>query len=290
MQGVITALITPFTNGELDEEGFKENLHFQLEHKIDGVLLFGTTGEGPTLTEAEKIRMLQIARKETEGKCHLMVATGTNATESTIRLTKLAEHYGVDSCLVVTPYYNKPTQEGLYRHYQALSQNVCTPLYIYHIPGRTACKIAPQTISRLAELPHITGIKESTGDLQGTSELMARVKSSFTLFSGDDSLTLPLMALGARGVISVASNIIPLEIKKLVGACLEENYTAARELHYQLVPLFHALFIETNPIPLKALMQANGYAAGPCRLPLTELADENQKLIRTFKIAQALHG
>lgn len=281
MKGVITALITPFTeSGAVDETGFIENLRFQMENGVEGILLFGSTGEGATLNDEEKTRLVRLAKQEAKGNCHVMVSTGTNATASSIRLAKWAEELGADSCLVVTPYYNKPMPEGVYLHYEAISQAIKLPIYIYHIPGRTACKLPPSILKRLIALPNIKGVKVSTGDFFETNEMLEDLPDHFTFLSGDDGLTLPLISLGAKGVVSVASNVIPQEIKDLVNACLEGNFSKAREIHFSLNPFFRALFVETNPIPVKAFMNERGMAAGPCRLPLTHLSRSNQPLIQ----------
>lgn len=284
MKGLFTAMITPFDpNGKLDEGGLRSNLRFQIKHKVDGVVLLGTTGEVPTLSSREKKRIIEIGAEETKGNIKLIIGTGSYSTERTIEDTKLAKALGADGALVVTPYYNKPTQEGLFRHYKALSEAVDFPILTYNIAGRTGLNILTETLQRIYQLPNIVGVKESSGNIFQIDEVIQSFASTqaFSVLSGDDNMTFSLMSLGGHGVISVASNLIPQAMRNLVYACLAGDFKTARLQHQMLTPLFKSLFIETNPIPIKAAMQLCGMASGPCRLPLCELLPENQSKLAT---------
>lgn len=284
LNGVFTALITPFDKaGNLDEEGFRQLIQYQIEHKIDGVVPLGSTGESPTITKDEQIKIIKIAREETQNKTVLMVGTGSYSTAQTIENTIRAQKLGADSALVVTPYYNKPTQEGLYQHFKALVKSVDLPIIIYNPPHRTGQNLLTETLIRLLEFPTIIGIKESTGNINQMSEVVEAVRQyrpDFNVLTGDDALTLSMMALGGQGVISVVSNLVPAKIKELHSAAANGDYNLARDLHYKLMPLFRVAFIETNPIPIKAALNFCGFPAGDCRLPLCELTHENKILLQ----------
>ncbi|MCE2981956.1 MAG: 4-hydroxy-tetrahydrodipicolinate synthase [Parachlamydia sp.] len=283
LKGLYTALITPFTaSGILDEEGLRVLIHHQLAHRVDGIVILGTTGEAPTLTQDEKIRIIKIARQAIPEYCHFIVGTGSYSTVHTIEQTLLAESLGADAALIVTPYYNKPTQEGLYRHFEAICRSSSLPICLYNIQGRTGQNLHTNTLDRLTAFSSIIGVKEASGSISQISDVieLAQNKSKpFSVLSGDDALTLPLIALGGQGIVSVLSNLMPGPIKALTEAALQGNMTIAREWHYRLLPLFKAAFIETNPIPIKAAMQLSGLPAGPCRLPLCELQPEHAALL-----------
>lgn len=283
-QGVHTAIITPFkSNGSYDEEGFKDLLHKQIEAGVQGIVVLGTTGEKPTLTHEEKKRIIQFARKQINSSIKLIVGTGTNSTLTTIEDTLFAEELGADGALVVAPYYNKPTQEGLYFHYKAITEATKLPLIIYNIAGRTGVNIQTSTIKRLFNYPSIVGVKEASGNLlqmMDVIEMRDHERPDFKVLSGDDNLTLPLIAAGGDGVVSVISNLVPELIVKLYSLCSKGDFEEARKLHYQLQPLFKGAFIETNPIPIKTLMHFSGLASGPCRLPLCPPLPENEKSLR----------
>jgi 4-hydroxy-tetrahydrodipicolinate synthase len=283
LKGLYTALITPLTpKGELDEQGLREHLRDQLQHQIDGIVLLGTTGEAPTLTEKEKKKIIEIGIEEVKGRAQVLVGTGSYSTQQTIDNTRLAQEMGADAALIVTPYYNKPTQNGLYLHFQAICQAVSLPICVYNIQGRTGQNLQTQTLQRMLDFSSIIGVKEASGNISQMHEVIesiARPNPHFSVLSGDDALTLPLMALGGHGIISVISNLVPGPMKQLVQACLNEDFAQARLIHYQLSPLFKAAFIETNPIPIKAAMNKWGMAAGPCRLPLCELTQESEQKI-----------
>jgi 4-hydroxy-tetrahydrodipicolinate synthase len=283
LKGLFTAIITPFDDQDrLNEKGLRQNLRFQLQHGVDGIVVLGTTGETPTLTTQEKERVIQIAFEEIKGRSKLIVGTGSYSTLQTIEQTQRAEQLGADSALIVTPYYNKPTQEGLYRHFKAICKETSLPICLYNIQGRTGQNIQTDTLKRLADLPNVIGVKEASGNVIQMNEVLESISNSYSRFkvvSGDDILTLPLLALGGHGVISVVSNLVPKPIKRLVEAGLKGDFHLARHLHYQLLPLFRAAFIETNPIPIKTAMNLSGMAAGHCRLPLCDLLpDHFQKL------------
>jgi 4-hydroxy-tetrahydrodipicolinate synthase len=286
MRGVFTAIVTPFDQtGELDEKGLRHNLRFQIKNGVDGIVVLGTTGESPTLSHSEKERILSIAVEEVKGKAHLLAGTGSYSTQQTIENTRLAKDIGVDAALIVTPYYNRPTQEGLFRHFEAISNAVDLPICVYNIQGRTGQNIQTETLKRISSLPTIIGVKEASGNILQMNEVLdsiARVHPHFSVLSGDDALTLPLLSLGGDGVISVVSNLIPKPLKQLVDYGLEGQFEQARALHYQLLPIFQAAFIETNPIPIKTAMDMCGMPAGMCRLPLCNLLPENKVKMQTI--------
>lgn len=280
-QRLFTALITPFDReGALDEKGFRTLIRRQVEGGVKGIFPLGSTGESPTLTHKEQKRIIEIAREETPRDAQLMVGTGTYSTAQTIENTLMAKELGADCALIVTPYYNKPTQEGLYLHYSAVAKAVDIPFIIYNVPYRTGVNIQTSTLKRLMAIPTFLGIKEASGNISQISEVIELAKKErpdFKVYSGDDALTLPLMALGGYGVISVASNLIPDEMAPFVEALAVGDYVLANEIHYELSPLFKALFIETNPAPIKAAMNFMSLPSGKCRLPLSPMSDENLK-------------
>lgn len=279
LNGVHTALITPFTEeGHLDEEGLRLLIQRQIDCQIDGVVPLGTTGESPTVTKEEQKRIIAIAREETQNKTVLMVGTGSYSTMQTIENTALAQRLGADCALVVTPYYNKPTQEGLYQHFKTLVKAVDLPVIIYNPPHRTGQNLLTETLKRLLEFPTIIGIKESTGNISQMSEVVdtvRRYRPEFKVLTGDDGLLLSMMALGGDGVVSVVSNLLPSKIKELYLAAAQGDFALARELHYRLTPIFQGAFLETNPIPIKAAMNLCQLPAGECRLPLCPLSVGN---------------
>lgn len=284
LKGLYTALVTPFdSQRKIDQEGLRRNLRYQLQHKVDGVVVLGTTGEDPTLNAAEKQMVIEIAAEEIKGKAALIVGTGSYSTELTIEATQKAKTLGADAALIVTPYYNKPTQEGLYRHFAAICEAVHFPICIYNIQGRTGQNLHTDTLQRLMHFSSIIGVKEASGNIMQITEVIESAKSNnphLSILSGDDALTLPLMALGGQGIISVASNLIPGPLKNLVQAALQGDFSTARHWHYSMLPFFKASFIETNPIPIKTAMQLCGMAAGPCRLPLCDLTPANLEQLK----------
>lgn len=285
-QGAITALITPFASGKVDESRLRRNVQWQIERGIDGLVPVGTTGESPTLDHDEHNRVVDIVVDAAAGRAPIIAGTGSNSTAEALAMTRHANEAGAAASLQVNPYYNKPTQEGLYRHFMTIADAVDLPIVLYNIPGRTAVALTVETIVRLAKHPNIVGIKEATGSLDTASDIAAQ--TDLTILSGDDSLTLPIMAVGGRGVISVTSNIVPDRMHQLTQAGLDGRWDEARRLHLELVPLFRALFVETNPIPVKAAMQLMGLDTGELRLPMCEIGPANREklleLLRRYKL------
>lgn len=291
MKGTITALITPFINQMLDEEGLAYNIDYQITQGINGILLLGTTGEASTLSPEEHQKVISIAVQRAKGKIPIWVGTGSYCTRQTIEKTKCAKDLGADVALIVTPYYNKPSQEGIYRHFEAIAKNVDIPIVVYNIPGRCSTNIETATMMRIAHLPNIIGVKEASGNIQQAGDIIHTIVKKyphFLVFSGDDALTLPMMALGAVGVISVVSNLIPAQVIALTNAALEERFDLAREIHHQLLPLYKTAFIETNPVPIKTAMNLCGMPSGDCRLPLYQMSPENLKCLNELLLKMQL--
>jgi 4-hydroxy-tetrahydrodipicolinate synthase len=275
-EGTLTALITPFRDGQVDEPALRGLIERQIEAGIDGVVPCGSTGESATLSHDEHNRVVEITVEAVAGRVPVVAGTGSNSTREAIELTAHAKAAGADGALLLSPYYNKPTQEGIYAHYAAIARECALPLIVYNIPGRTASNIAPETIGRLAQLDHIVGVKEASGSLDQMSHVVACCPEDFAVLSGDDSLTLPLMAIGGKGVISTSSNVVPGPLSALVRAMAAGDTAGARRLHYELMPLFDVLFCETNPIPVKAACAALGLCDGEIRLPLTPITEPNR--------------
>ena len=278
--GVYTALITPFRNGEVDVEALEGMVEFGIKGGVSGLVPCGTTGETPALSEGEDRLVIETVVRVAAGRVSVVAGTGSNSTDMAIKYTRMAEEAGADGSLQVAPYYNKPTQEGLYRHFATIAENTGLPIILYNIPGRTSITISAQTTARLAEVPNIVGTKEATHSMDMTSDIRRLCGDEFAILSGDDSLTLPIMSLGGHGVISVASNVAPAAVSDMVGAFLNGEWDRGRELHYDLLPLFRALFVETNPIPVKAAAALLGLCSDEMRLPMVPLADENLSKLR----------
>lgn len=280
VNGTYSVLITPFKADEsIDIDGLKQNIQFQVESGVEGIVVLGTTGEAPTLTPEEQELIVKVTVAEVNGRVPIVVGTGSYSTKKTVENSKWAEELGADALLIVTPYYNKPTQEGLYKHFKMVAEQVSLPIVVYNIQGRTGQNLLTPTLKKLMEFPNIAGVKEASGNVNQMMEVLdcaAEYRPDFKVYSGDDVLTLSLIALGGHGIFSVASNIIPKEIKALTDAALAGNFELAREIHYQYLSLFKGMFIETNPIPVKAAMNWLGFPSGPCRLPLCDLLPENQ--------------
>ncbi|MBN1834577.1 MAG: 4-hydroxy-tetrahydrodipicolinate synthase [Spirochaetales bacterium] len=280
-QGALTALVTPFKeDGSLDESSLRKLVDFQIEHGIDGLVPVGTTGESPTLGPEETEAVIRIVVDQAGGRVPVIAGTGSNCTDKAIHLTELAKRIGVDASLQVAPYYNKPTAEGFYRHFTAIADAVDLPMIVYNIPGRTGKNIENPVMLRLAQHPNIVGVKEASGSIAQMMELIAEKPGDFDVLSGDDNLTFPLMGLGGRGVISVASNIVPDRMRALTHAALDGDWERARTLHYELLPLFKAIFIETNPIPIKAAMAMKGMLTESYRLPMCAPSEDSRKKLR----------
>ena len=272
--GSIVAIVTPFSNGKFDEKTMADLIEFHIANGTHGIVPCGTTGESATLTPEEHERVVAITVEVVNKRIPVIAGTGSNSTDEAIIFTKHAKAVGADGALLITPYYNKPTQEGLFRHFEAVAKAVDLPQILYNIPGRTSINMLPATTARLSQIPSIVGIKEGSGSLQQVSEIIHLSKQDFLILSGDDPLTLPMMALGGKGVITVTANVAPTDMAHMVSAALNGDYEQARTLHFKLTPLFSALFLETNPIPVKAALALMGKMSEEVRLPLTPLADE----------------
>ena len=280
--GTYTAMVTPFRNGQLDEPALEGLIKLQIKGGVDGIVPVGTTGESPTVDCAEHIRIIELAVKFASKKIKVLAGTGANATSEAIALTQAAEKVGADGSLQVAPYYNKPTQEGLYQHFRAIAHATKLPLVLYNIPGRCGVEIGIETVKRLArENKNIVGIKEAGGSCDRVSQLRAALDPKFTILSGDDSLTLPFMSVGAQGVISVASNVIPREVSQMVKLFATGKSAAALRLHEKFYPLFKDLFIETNPTPVKAALAMMKLIEEEYRLPLVQMNPKNWEVLRT---------
>ena len=278
LKGVYTALVTPFAGGTVDYGKLRELVAQQVAGGVDGVIPVGTSGESPTLSTAEHMKVISEVISAAGKKCFIMAGTGANSTEEAIELTKHAREEGADCSLQVTPYYNKPTQEGLYRHFSTIADKCGIPLVLYNVPGRTGTAIAPETIARLSKNANILGVKEAGGSVERVSEIASIC--DIPIMCGDDSLTVPMMSVGARGVISVASNIIPAELKAMVDACAKGDFATALKYHRRYYRLFKDLFIESNPIPIKAAMAMLGIINEEYRLPLCEMAPANREKLK----------
>jgi len=272
--GSMVAIVTPFKNGKIDEGKFREIIDFQIENGTQAIVPCGTTGESATLTHEEHNSVIEIAVKQTKGRVPVIAGTGSNSTDETILLTRHAKETGADAVLLITPYYNKPTQNGLIAHYTKIAESVDIPMVLYNVPGRTAINMEPETVARLSELKNIIALKEASGNLSQISKIISLC--NIVILSGDDALTLPILSLGGKGVISVAANIAPKDTAEMVTAFEKGDITKARRLHFKLFPLFKALFIETNPIPVKTAMAMMGRLNGELRLPLVPMKEENK--------------
>jgi 4-hydroxy-tetrahydrodipicolinate synthase len=288
-KGTYTAIVTPFRNGEIDVPALEALIEGQIADAVSGIIAVGTTGESPTLSAAEREQVIRIAVEIGKGRCQVLAGTGSNSTSATIATTRAAEKMGVDGMLIVSPYYNKPSQEGLFRHFQAIAQATAAPIMLYNIPGRCAVDIGPETVERLAmDCANIVSIKEASGSVDRVSELRARLPEAFTILSGDDSLTLPFLSVGAVGVVSVASNLFPAEVVNLVQAFRAGDTQSARDQHLKMLPIFKDLFIEPNPVPVKTALSWRGVMSAECRLPLCEMTAANQARLR--KTLEAFAG
>ena len=281
-KGVFTAIITPFKeDGGVDEACLKKLIDFQLKNGVSGIVPCGTTGESPTLDHEEQDRVIELAVKHANKRVPVIAGTGSNSTKEAIRLTKHAEEAGADACLLVNPYYNKPTQEGLYRHFKAIAESVKFPCIVYNIKGRTAVNVETSTLMRIAkDCKNVAGVKEASGDINQMKDIIAKRPKGFSVLSGDDNMTLGLIKAGGDGVISVASNIIPDRVVKMVDLALKGNFEEAEKLNNKLMPFFSAIFIETNPIPIKCMLSLKGMCREVYRLPMGELRPETKEKVR----------
>ncbi len=280
---IITAMVTPFTEERQVNYAVAEQLAAYLaDHGSDALVICGTTGESPTLTWEEEYQLFQVVKAAVASKAKVIAGTGSNSTHEAIAATQKAAKLGLDGALLVVPYYNKPPQEGLYQHFQAIAAAVPDlPLMLYNIPGRTGQNLHSETVVRLAQIPNITAIKEASGDLDQVSSICRQVPAEFAIYSGDDSLTLPLLAVGGVGVVSVASHLVGQQLRQMVSAAIQNQLRLATQIHLQLFPLFKALFLTTNPIPVKAALQLQGWPVGPTRPPLCPPTAEVQQKLRS---------
>lgn len=274
-EGSMVALVTPFKNGKVDDAKLKELVEFHIKNGTSGIVPCGTTGESATLTHEEHERVIELVIDAANKRIPVIAGTGSNCTEEAISLTKHAERAGADAALLLSPYYNKPTQRGLYMHYKAVADSVKIPIIPYNIQSRTAVNIEPETFEKLAQIKNIAGVKESSGNLEQMSRIKALCGPNFALISGDDALTLPILAIGGTGVISVVANIVPRDVADMVAAFKKGDIKKAQELHYKLLPLIRAMFIETNPIPVKTAMGLMGMIEPELRLPLCHMSEDN---------------
>ena len=270
--GVFTALVTPFREGGLDERALQALIELQIAAGVDGIVPCGSTGEAATLSHPEHRRVVEVAVAAARGRVQVLAGTGSNSTREAIELTRHAKEAGADGALLISPYYNKPTQDGIVAHYAEVARQTAFPLVAYNVPGRTASNVLPDTIARLAEVEQVVGVKEASGDLDQIAHVIAAVPETFSVLSGDDALTLPLLALGGHGVISTCSNVVPAEVVELVRAFRAGDLARARAVHYRLLPLFDVLFSQTNPIPVKAALALRGLCLDELRLPLLPMS------------------
>ena len=287
-KGSLTALVTPMKDGAVDEAALRGLVKFQIDGGTDGLVPCGTTGESATLSHDEHNRVIDIVIEEAAGRVPVIAGTGSNSTEETVKLTAHAKEAGADAALLITPYYNKPSQQGLIEHYRSVADSVELPLILYNVPGRTALNMLPETVATLASHKNIVGIKEATADLEQISEVIAASGSDFAVLSGDDATTLPLLSVGGVGVISVVANLVPGDMSDLCSLYMSGKIDEARALHYKLLPLSAAMFIDTNPVPVKTALAMMGLATEALRLPLVALSDADRKTVKAALEAYGL--
>lgn len=288
-RGAFVAIVTPFQDGQIDEQGLVDLIEFQIANGTHGIVPCGTTGESATMSHEEHHRVVELTIKTVAGRVPVLAGTGSNSTEESIELTRHAKAAGADGALMITPYYNKPSQEGLYQHFKAVAKAVDIPIILYNVPGRTSVNMLPGTVARCAKIPNVVGIKEATGSLQQVSDVIRLCPPGFAVLSGDDFTSMPTVAVGGTGVISVVSNVAPREMAALMDAALAGDFAQARELHYRLFPLMKAMFLDTNPVPAKTALALMGKIdSGAVRLPLYEMNEANRNQLKTVLAAQGL--
>ncbi len=281
--GLLTAMVTPYKDDlSVNYAKAAELAEYLCDNGTEGLVVCGTTGESPVLSVDEKLKLYETVKERVGSRVPVWAGTGSNDTAATVELSKKADKLGVDGIMLVTPYYNKPTQEGLYQHFKAVAENVSLPVMLYNVPGRTSSNLLPETIARLTEIKNVRAVKEASGDMDQVSLLKSIIPDQVVIYSGDDSITLPLMAIGVQGVVSIASHIIGNEIRAMVDAFKMGDLVKARELHLELFPMFKGLFITTNPIPVKAALNMIGKEVGGFRLPLTDPSEKEQKFIKNL--------
>jgi 4-hydroxy-tetrahydrodipicolinate synthase len=283
LNGCITAIITPFDRRlRVDYAGLKENVDFQIKNGVSGITPLGTTGESPTINDDERTKIIKTVIDQANGRVKVIPGTGSYCTEDAIRYTKEAEDLGADAVLIVTPYYNKPSQEGLYQHFRAISEATDIPIIAYNIAGRTGVNIETSTLLRISSLNNVIGVKEASGSISQISDVIEQLPGSFSVLSGDDNITLPLMALGGTGVISVVSNLLPKRVSEMVGHALKGNMKMATKMHYELMPIFKGAFIDSNPVPIKTAMALSGMPSGGFRLPLCAMSEQKEEKLKVI--------
>ena len=278
--GAIVAIVTPFSKGKVDEKSLRELIEFQIKNGTDGIVPCGTTGESSTLSHEEHDRVIEITIDAADKRVPVIAGTGSNSTDEALRLTRHAHEAGADGVLLVCPYYNRPTQEGLYQHFKIIAESVPIPVIPYNIPSRTGVNLLPETVARLAKISNIVGIKEASGSLKQMQDVISLCGDKFDVLSGDDFFTFPLLAIGGRGVISVVSNIAPAEMAAMVDSFAAGDIKRAQQMHHKLVPLIDALFIETNPVPVKAALSMMGKIAYDVRLPMYKMSEGNYEKLK----------
>lgn len=287
-KGSIVAIVTPFKNGKVDEKALNDLIEWHISEGTNAIVPCGTTGESSTLDYDEHYRVIEVTINVVNNRVPVIAGTGANSTDETIIMTKKAKELGADGALLVTPYYNKPTQEGLYRHYKKIAETVDIPIVLYNVPSRTGINLLPQTVARLAEIKSIVAIKEATGDMKQVSEVIRLCRDKITVISGDDFTTLTLMALGGKGAISVSANVAPRDVSDMCRAWEGGNIEEARRLHFKLEPLNQAMFIETNPIPAKTALSMMGKIQEEFRLPLCAMSNTNKEKLKKILINQGV--
>ena len=288
-RGAFVAIVTPFTDGKLDEQGLKDLIEFQIAGGTHGIVPCGTTGESATLTHAEHHRVVELTIKTVAGRVPVLAGTGSNSTSESIELTRAAKEAGADGALMITPYYNKPSQEGLFQHFKAVAEAVDIPIILYNVPSRTSVNMLPETVARCAQIANIVGIKEATADLNQISRVIRLCPKDFVVMSGDDFTSMPTVMIGGAGVISVTSNVAPKDMAAMMDAALAGDIAKAQELHYKLLPLMQAMFIDTNPVPAKtALAMMGKIKSGLPRLPLYKMNEGNEEKLKKVITAYGL--
>lgn len=288
--GSMVALVTPFNNGQVDWQTLEALVEFHIRNGTQGIVPCGTTGESATLSHQEHDDVIRAVIRAVHKRVPVIAGTGSNSTDEAVRLTREAEKSGADGALLISPYYNRPTQEGIYQHYKKVASEVGIPIIIYNIPGRTGSKIEPETLARLAEISNVAGVKEATGSVDQAIDVIRLCGDRLAVYSGEDSLIYSLMALGGKGVISTVANVAPKETAQLTEACLKGNWEKGRKIQFKLIPLIRSLFLETNPIPVKTALSLMGKCSGELRLPMTPMAEGNlTKLSQAMREFGLLH-
>jgi 4-hydroxy-tetrahydrodipicolinate synthase len=279
-KGSMVALVTPFKAGKVDWESLEALVEFHISNGTHGMVPCGTTGESATLSHQEHDDVIKAVIKAVRKRVPVIAGTGSNSTEEAVRLTRAAEKSGADGALMISPYYNRPTQEGIFQHYKKVASEVGIPIIVYNIPGRTGSKIEPETLARLSEIKNVAGVKEATGSVDQAIDVIRLCGDNLAVYSGEDTLTFSLMALGGKGVISTVANIAPKEMSQVAEACLKGEWEKGRDLQFKLIPLIHAVFLEINPIPIKTALAQMGKCTAELRLPLTPMSEGNLKKLR----------